>query len=90
MNENRCTLNYKLSKDTGGEIIATIESHQPSKDPLALPDIANLKNDLHRSISLPMSEQWVYIDGFLFTAEVLSDTLAKLAVLYELTVTTPM
>lgn len=56
----------------------------PLNDHIHIPSLNGIKEDIQKSVDIPSREDLIYIDGFLFSAEVLTNNLATLATLYRL------
>jgi len=69
-------------------IIQTIEAGTATPGHIHIPSIDPLREDIQKSVSTPTREQQIYINGFLFSAEVLLHSLSKLATLYQVPVFT--
>lgn len=67
-------------------IMTALESSNPAKSHIHVPDLAALKEELVKKIGTLEKHELVYIDGFLFSAEMLTTSLIKLAGLYGVSV----
>jgi uncharacterized membrane protein YccC len=65
-------------------IINAIESDRPEREHIHLPSLEGLKEELQKNLESPSRDQLIYIDGFLFCAELLTKGLGMLAELYKI------
>lgn len=73
-------------QQTLNTFINVIESKDSGKEHIHLPNVTALRDAVQTKFAAPTPEQRVYIDGFLFSAEVLTETLAKMASLNQIPV----
>jgi len=66
------------------KLIEAIASDKPSTTHVHLPDLIQLKATFQAERTQVPDKEWVYVDGFLFSAEILTEDLTKLAQLYEI------
>jgi hypothetical protein len=66
--------------------IKVVELKDASKEHIHLPNLNTLREAAQANMQTSPPEQLVYIDGFLFSAEILTETLAKLAELNQVMV----
>lgn len=64
-------------------LIASLESAKPIHTPLTIPHLNGLKEEILQNIPSPTPDELIYIDGFLFSAGRLIDSLEDLASLYR-------
>jgi hypothetical protein len=67
----------------------TIEKGSTKRKHIHIPSIAPLQTNLEQKSTTPTAEEMMYIDGFLFSAEMLTHSLKKLAALYDVPVMPP-
>lgn len=67
-------------------LIQAVEQEQPAKAHIHLPSLGLLKEALQSEAGNFSREELIYMDGFLFCAEVLTKSLGQLATLYEVTI----
>lgn len=64
-------------------LVRVIETDEPPKEHLHIPTTSALQIELQKETSIQTPEKMVYADGFLFSAEILTRSLTKLARLYR-------
>lgn len=64
-------------------LMKVIDDQKPGDEPIYITGVAELKEAIERNINISPREELLYIDGLLFSAESLADSLKKLAVLYR-------
>lgn len=64
-------------------LILTIQSGNPPPQAIPAPTLTNLKHDFQNNSDISSRHDLIYIDGFLFSAEVLAKGLIRLAKLYS-------
>lgn len=70
---------------TAFETIANvIAANKPTQQPLLIPSINGFRLEIQKDINFIHPDDILYLDGFLFTAEVLANNLAALAFLYHI------
>lgn len=62
-------------------LIKTISDGKPLNEHIHLPSLAAVKENLQKNAGIISQEESIYIDGFLFSAEILVKSLANLAML---------
>jgi uncharacterized membrane protein YccC len=67
-------------------LVKAIESNEEQESHIHTPSLYLLKEELQKNIESPSREELIYVDGFLFSAEVLTKSLARLARLYNVKV----
>lgn len=67
-------------------LIKVIATNNPSQDHIHAPGFTGLKEDFQKNISTLSRDDLIYIDGFLFSAEILTNSLVKLAEIYQVPV----
>lgn len=70
------------------DLIAAMEADVPTKHVLQLPQFSSLKDELQKEVPNRSQESMLYIDGFLFSTEILVNSLAKIAILNNLVYST--
>lgn len=65
-------------------IIINAVQADKQEEHIHLPMLDKLTEDLTSRLPLPRPQEWIYIDGFLFAAEILVTNLMKLAHLYKI------
>lgn len=65
-------------------LIKVIESSDAKGNHIHIPSLNSLKEELQKNMETPTREDLIYIDGFLFSAEILLISLTKLARLYNI------
>lgn len=63
---------------------ATIIDAKQDQSHITLPSLESLKQDMYEMINSPSREEMIYIDGFLFSAEVMLNNLKQLAIFYNI------
>jgi hypothetical protein len=53
-------------------------------DSITIPSLTPIKDEIEQSVTMPSREALIYIDGFLFSAEVMLGSLKKLAEMYNI------
>lgn len=73
---------------TFNTLVETINADIPASTPLPIPSISGIKEDLQKKLNTYSDQEslCLYIDGFLFSAEILTTSLQKLALLYHVSV----
>lgn len=61
----------------------TIQLEKPPTQPIPMPTLTTLKHDFQNNSEISSRHDLIYIDGFLFSAEVLAKALTRLAKLYH-------
>ncbi len=61
-------------------------SDTPPQDAINIPSLISIQDDLQHAIEMPSREEMIYIDGLLFSAEIVLSSLKKLAELYSVEV----
>lgn len=59
-------------------------SNTPPSDSITIPSLDQIKQEIAQSINMPSREELIYIDGFLFSAEVMLGSLKKLTEMYNI------
>lgn len=59
-------------------------SNKPIQHTIQIPFLTSIQNDLQHAIDMPSQEELIYIDGLLFSIEIMVSSLRKLAELYGL------
>ena len=72
--------------DALSTLMKVIDDQKPGEEPIYITGVAELKEAIERNINISPREELLYIDGLLFSAESLADSLKKLAVLYRVSV----
>ncbi|VVC76752.1 Inner membrane protein YeeA [Aquicella siphonis] len=67
-------------------LIAVIAAEEAPQDHIHIPSLEPLKEELQKHIEAPTREELIYVDGLLFCAEVLLNSLARLAALYHVNI----
>ncbi len=67
-------------------LIKAIENDNTANEHIHIPELDGLKEELQKNVHAPSRNELIYIDGFLFCAEVLLSSLRALAELYNLMV----
>lgn len=67
-------------------LIKGINRDKPEHEHIHIPSLQGIKEELQKNLTAPSREELIYIDGFLFCAELLTLSLASLARLYEVPV----
>lgn len=65
-------------------LIKAVESHETLDEHIHIPSLKGIKEELENNIEAATNEDLMYIDGFLFSAEILTNNLSKLANLYRM------
>ncbi len=66
-------------------ILKAIETNKPFHASIPIPSPSLIKKDLQEIIESSSHEELIYIDGFLFSAEMLTNAITKLSQLYRIT-----
>ena len=80
-----CTFNASIIQSLN-TIMTALDSSHPAKSQIQIPDLSTLKEELVKNLDTLDKQALVYIDGFLFSAEMLTKSLIKLADLYGVSV----
>lgn len=67
-------------------LIHAINTDEPSKDHIHIPSLSGIKEELQKNLQTSTREELIFVDGFLFCAEILTNSLRKLAMLYQVPV----
>ena len=65
-------------------LTSVMRTNQPGETPIHLPAITSLTNALHQYPHLTTADHRIYVNGFVFSAEVLVTSLRELALLYKI------
>ncbi len=80
-----CTFNESIIQSLN-TIMTALDASHPAKSQIQIPDLATLKEELVKNLGTLDKQALIYIDGFLFAAEMLTTSLIKLADLYGVSV----
>jgi hypothetical protein len=67
-------------------LIKVIETNTSSECTIQIPSLKSLKSVTQNNLVTASRENMIYIDGFIFSAEILADSLTKLAKLYSVVI----
>lgn len=65
-------------------LINSLKTKKKTNIHIYIPSLTLLKNEIHQDITKPTPEDLIYMDGLLFSAEVLTTSLRKLAALHHI------
>lgn len=70
-------------------LIQSITADAPTGEHIHIPELHDIKKELQNNLPLTNRDELIFIDGFLFCAEILTNSLRKLADLYHIKIFEP-
>lgn len=70
--------------ETFNTLINLLKTKKKVEAHIHIPALTSLKNEIHQNVNAPTPEDIIYMDGLLFSAEVLTTSLRKLSTLHHI------